>query len=228
MAKFSWSWSRLKNYRACPKRHYHVDIRKDFKEIDSPALLYGNQFHDQMAKRIADGTPLPTDTTRHDKWPKLMRTLRENGVGVSVELEYAMDANFQPCGWRDWDKAWFRAKVDALAVDGDYRYAVAFDWKTGGKIEPEFEQLALTAQMLFVQHPLLQKVHTAYYWSQHLTETVKQYERADMVQLWGRLMPEVNRMAEAARTTTYPPKPSGLCVRYCPVTACPYHGKGSR
>ena len=33
-------------------------------------------------------------------------------------------------------------------------------------------------------------------------------------------------MEEAYRTTTYPPKPSGLCSSYCPVTSCPYHGKG--
>jgi len=49
----------------------------------------------------------------------------------------------------------------------------------------------------------------------------------DMMPLWAGLMPEINQLAEAHRTTTYPPKPSGICVRHCPVTSCPYHGKGS-
>jgi hypothetical protein len=115
-----------------------------------------------------------------------------------------------------------------LAVDGDQRYAVAFDWKTGKDIKPEFEQLQLTAQMLFVHHPGLKEVHTAYYWSQHVTETTANYKPEDMVKLWAKLMPEVKKMEEAHRTTTYPPRPSGLCIRWCPVTSCPYHGKGSR
>ena len=225
---FSWSWSRLKNYRACPKRHWEVDIRKNFKEVESDALKWGNQFHDLMAKRVAEGTALPASASPHDKWPRIMHELRDLGVEVSVELEYAMDANFQPCGWRDWNTAWFRAKVDALAVDGDARYAVAFDWKTGAKIEPEYEQLELTAQMLFVHHPKLQVVHTAYYWSQHTTETMSAGRYDDMIKTWAKLMPEIKAMEEAHRTTTYPPKPSGLCVRYCPVTSCPYHGRGSR
>jgi len=226
MANFSWSWSRLKNYRACPKRHYEVDIAKNFKEMDSPALLWGNQFHDMAAKRIADGTPM--STAGHDKWPGSLNNMRQNGFDITVELELAMDANFQPCGWRDWNKAWFRAKVDALAVDGDGRYAVAFDWKTGKNIDPEYEQLSLTSQVLFVHHPELKEVHTAYYWSQHSTEIMATYQPTDMVKLWAKLMPEINRMAEAFRTTTYPPKPTGLCIRYCPVTSCQYHGKGSR
>ena len=52
---FSWSWSKLKNFRTCPKRHYHVDIAKDFKEDDSEDLLWGNEVHEALAKRIGKG-----------------------------------------------------------------------------------------------------------------------------------------------------------------------------
>ena len=44
--KFSWSWSKLKNWRSCPKRHYHVDLAKDFKEPPSEALKWGDLFHE--------------------------------------------------------------------------------------------------------------------------------------------------------------------------------------
>jgi len=59
-------------------------------------------------------------------------------------------------------------------------------------------------------------------------EGPKVYKRDGMLPLWNDLNPELAAMLEAWRTTTYPPKPSGLCMRYCPVTSCPYHGKGSR
>ena len=32
---FSWSYSRLKNYEACPKKHYHLDIKKDLPPEES-------------------------------------------------------------------------------------------------------------------------------------------------------------------------------------------------
>ena len=228
MANFSWSWSRLKNYRACPRRHWEVDIRKNYKEIESEALLFGNQFHDLVAKRTADGTTLPAGMERHAYWPDKLHAILQRGVEVGVELELAIDRDFKPVGWRDWNDVWLRAKVDALAVDGDHRYAVAFDWKTGKDIKPEMEQLALTSQMVFVHHPDLKEVHTTYYWSQHLELTEKTYKPEDMVKLWAKLLPEIKQMEEAHRTTTYTPKPSGLCIRYCPVKSCQFHGKGSR
>jgi hypothetical protein len=218
--KFSWSWSKLKNFRTCPKRHYEIDIAKRVKEDESEALRWGHAFHEAMAKRIEKNAPLPTTLRRYDKWPaKLAKKV------VSVELKLAMDEQFQPTAWFD-NHTWFRGVVDVLGLVPPK--ALAIDWKTGGKIEPEFEQLGLTSQLIFAHHPEVDTVDTAYQWTAHDTETIKTYKREDMVGLWSRLLPEVRRMEEAARTLTYPPKPSGLCIRYCPVTSCPYHGKGTR
>jgi hypothetical protein len=58
--------------------------------------------------------------------------------------------------------------------------------------------------------------------------TLNTYKRNDMVGLWSALLPEVKVMEDAALNMNYPPKPSGLCVRYCPVKQCQFHGKGSR
>jgi hypothetical protein len=223
--KFSWSWSKLKNYRTCPKRHYEIDLSKRVKEAESDALKWGWTFHDAMAKHIEKGTPLPTTLARYEKWPALMRQHKLNGGDVKVELKLAMDEEFRPTEWFD-NHTWFRGIVDVQYLAAPA--AAAIDWKTGGKIEPEFEQLGLTSQLIFAHHKDIELVHTAYQWTAHDTETIKSYRREDMVPLWNKLLPEVKVMEEAARTLTYPPKPSGLCVRYCPVTSCPYHGKGTR
>lgn len=223
MAKsFAWSWSRLKNYRTCPKRHYHVDLAKDVKEEESEQLKWGNQLHDAMAKKIGGGIALPKSMPA--KVADQARQLVEAGANIKVELKLAMDKEFQPTPWFG-ATTWFRGIVDVLGLNQEY--AVAIDWKTGGKIEPDMEQLALNAQLIFAFEDV-KTVHTAYYWTQHGEETVRSYTRDDMRPLWTKLLPEVAKMEQAAIDMNYPPTPSGLCKRYCPVRQCQYWGKGSR
>jgi hypothetical protein len=51
------------------------------------------------------------------------------------------------------------------------------------------------------------------------------YNRDTIVREWPPLLPQLQRMEEASKTLDYPPKPCGLCARYCPVLSCSYHGK---
>ena len=226
MKPFSWSWSKLKNYRTCPKRHYEVDIAKNYKDKESEALLWGNQVHDAMAKFIEKGASLPATMSRYRAWPENARKLLQAGYSVKVEQQLAIAKDFGPSGYFAPD-AWFRAKLDVTLFPGTSD-AVTIDWKTGGKVQPEFEQLALSAQTIFAHHPEIQRVASIYVWFGHDTQTVKTYKRDQMVPIWNELWPTINEMESAWKTTTYPAKPSGLCVNYCPVTNCPFHGKGSR
>ena len=224
---FAWSWSRLKNYRTCPKRHYHLDLAKDIKEEESEQLKWGNDVHEALAKAVGQGFILPATMTRYNKWPQRLASIRGPGVKIKVENKLAIDEQFQPCGFFD-GAAWFRAVVDVLCIlPSETRAAVTIDWKTGN-VDPEFEQLALSAQTIFSHYPDVDEVLAIYVWLGHDTQTVKIYQRDDMGQLWTDLLPTVKEMKMAADTMTYPPKPSGLCKRYCPVVSCPYHGKGSR
>lgn len=229
MAKsFSWSWSKLKNYRTCPKRHYEIDLARNFHEDKTnEALLWGNQVHDAMAKRISQGAALPITMQRYGGWPANVHKLKEAGLPVSVEMQLAIDKDFQACGWIA-PETWFRAKIDVSMLIESAASAISIDWKTGGKVEPEFEQLFLSSQVLFAHYPWLQQVAALYVWFGHDMHTAKVYRREEMGGLWANLWPEIEKMHEAWRTWAYEPKPSGLCVRYCPVTSCPYHGKGTR
>lgn len=227
MKRFSWSWSRFKNYRTCPKRHYHCDLAKDFVEDENEALKWGNQLHDAMAKRIAKDIQLPSTMARYDYWPQRVIALRNAGLDVTVENNMAMTEQFEPCAFFD-AAAWFRCVIDVKIMIPQFKAAVTIDWKTGGKVQPEFEQLALSAQTIFVTYPDIDEVAAIYVWFGHDTQTVKVYRRDDMAPVWTSVWPQLTAMAEAARTLTYPPTPSGLCMSYCPVTSCPHHGKGSR
>ena len=225
MKKFTWSWSKLKNYRTCPKKHYHVDLAKEFTEEDSDALHWGDQVHKAMAARIDKGTPLPPMMEHYDDWPTKLMASRDAGWTVKTELKLAMSETHRPTSFFD-NATWFRGVADVLAIAPLGNAALSVDWKTG-QIKPDAEQLALNAALIFSHHPKVDLVDTIYVWLGNEDYTRQRYGRADMLPLWAGLMPEINQLAEAHRTTTYPPKPSGICVRHCPVVSCPYHGKGS-
>lgn len=225
MKPFSWSFSKLKNFRVCPKRSYHVDLAKDFKEEESDQLKWGDEVHKAMAARCGPKqVPLPQMMEHYGTWPTMIDAWRKAGMLIMVEQKLAMTKDFRPVSFFD-NAAWFRGVVDALAIATTVAYA--FDWKTGA-IKPDYEQLALSAALLFAHHPKLVQIGTSFVWLGHDDETSATYLRDDMTKTWAAVMPEVNVMTEAYRTTTYPPRPSGLCVKYCPVTSCPHYGKGTR
>jgi len=223
--KFSWSWSKLKNYRTCPKKHYHVDLAKDFKEEDSEALHWGDQVHKSMASRIAKGTPLPRMMEHYEDWAARIVALRDQGRKVLVENKLAMSEQFKPTSFFD-AITWFRGVIDVLVLDEAQHVAATFDWKTGA-VKPDYEQLALSAELVFAHYPEIEQVGTIYVWLGSDDQTPRTYVRGTLMPTWNALWPEIREMEEAHRTTTYPPKPSGICLRHCPVTSCPHYGKGS-
>lgn len=228
--RVSWSYSKLKNWRSCPKRHYHVDIKRDFKEPEGEALKYGNFVHKALEDRIMHGKPIPAEHAgKLEPWAhKVLKGYAgaadyKAGTGQTImgEQQLAINAAFEPSGWFRDDTTWHRSKVDLVILNGPV--AVAVDWKTG-KILDESEQLMIAAQCIFSHWPQVQIIRTKFVWLKENAETVLDVGRKDMPGLWATLLPEIQRYTEAVRTTDFPAQPSGLCKRYCPVTSCPYNG----
>lgn len=219
---FAWSYSKLKNYRSCPKKHYHVDIAKDFKEEEGQALQFGNEVHSAMAARIEKNKPLPP-LLQHFEPDAARVAVNVPGMILLVEQNMAIRQDFTSCGYFD-NGVWYRAKCDVVKVLGPA--GVAIDWKTG-KIQEDSEQLALMAQCVFSKYPQVQKVRTEYVWLGNSATTRVDFTRPMMVDLWNHLLPELAVYENAVKTTTFPPKPGGLCRSYCPVASCPYYKVGS-
>ena len=225
MKPFTWSWSKLKNYRSCPKRHWEIDIAKNWKEDQSDALLWGNQVHEAMAERIGKGKKLPITMEHYEPWAKLALGLKPE-MNIQVEQKLAISRDFKPTGYFD-GKTWFRAVADVLAIDSSQGLAVTYDWKTGGQIKPDMEQLGLSAQVIFAHYPKVHTVGTSFVWLGHDDTTDVVYERSNMLPFWNGMWPSVKQLEVAYLNTDYPAKPSGLCINWCPVKSCPFHGKGS-
>lgn len=214
---FSWSYSKLKNFESCPKRHYHVDIKKDFAEEEGESLIYGNELHKAAADALQKGTPVPAGFPALKPWIDKILT---SGGKIHAELKLAINADFAPVLFFD-RTAWFRGVADVLVTKGPV--GLALDWKTG-KIVEDSQQLALMAACVFAHYPEIQALRTEFVWLKEDATTRVDFKRDDMPAMWGSLWPRISQLEQAHKLTHYPAKPGRLCRSWCPVKSCPHHG----
>lgn len=214
---FTWSYSRLKNYESCPKRHFHIDIEKSVKEEDSEQLLWGNEVHDALAKRLKNQTELPVPMREFEGWCK---RIEATPGSVLTEQKLAITREFGATGYFD-KNVWFRAVGDVIKLNGPVGLIV--DWKTG-KILEDSVQLALSAACVFAHYPEVQAVRSEFIWLKEDANTTATFKRSDMAGMWRGLWPRIEALEAAHDQTNYPPKPGSLCRRWCPVVKCPHHG----
>lgn len=236
MAKeWSWSFSKKKNFDTCPKRYYETDILKNFQE-DSEQLTQGNAVHKALAgacllgagiassgsgRDAVIGAPLPEVYSYMKKW---VDVVTKSPGTLRVEEKYALTRDFQKTAYFA-PNVWYRGICDVLKLNGNH--ATALDWKTG-KVGHNSVQLMLMATCIFVHYPQIETVKTRFIWLAEDCTTRDVWERATIMKEWTSLIPEINAMEAATKTLTFPPKPGALCRKWCPVTSCPFHGKGSR
>ena len=215
---FAWSYSKLKNYETCPKRHHHVDVLKDIKEEESEHISYGNAVHKALAEAISGVNPLPKPFEGLGPW--VDRVTKTDGI-ILVEQQLAITKELNRTEWFAKD-AWYRGIADVIKIVGPV--AVVLDWKTG-KIQEDGVQLALMAQCVFAHHPSIEKIRTEFVWLKEDATTRADFMRADMVSVWAGLLPRVKTPEDAYTGGNFPPKPGYLCRRFCPVTNCSHHGE---
>ncbi len=217
---FNWSYSKLKNYAACPKKHWHVDIVKNVKEEDSEILRWGNEVHDKLAKRLGKHK-IPLPNTMADFEVHARGVERVPGT-LLVEQKYGLTEDFSGCGFLD-SRVWYRGIGDVVIVDRER--AIVIDWKLG-KILEDSQQLALMAACIFGHYPAVQQVDTIFMWLKDDAKTHQVFKREEMPGMWAALMPRILEYKQATSSQEFPAKPGGLCRKWCPVDTCPYHGEG--
>lgn len=217
---FSWSFSRLKNFETCPLKYQQVDLLKAFKEPKSKELDWGDFVHKSFAATLLGKMTLPAELIMYSKWIDNVHKLPGD---LYVEQKYAINKDFKPVGYFD-DDVWYRGIGDAVKIY--HNRGAIIDWKTGA-IKPDSVQLMLMAQCLFSHFPQLEVVHTAFVWLKEDATTPETFTKQDIADSWLGLYDRVNSLENATKTNTFPPKPSGLCRKHCPVTTCQFHGKGA-
>lgn len=223
MGSFSWSFTKFKNFEVCPKRHYEVDIAKNYVET-SEALTWGNEVHLAMEKAVTGKSPLPDTMREYQPWVERYTAARPGEGETYVENKYAITKDFRPTQWKDWNGAWYRGVADLVRLDGPV--ALAVDWKTGAsKNAHDSRQLMLMSQCIFVHYPQVQRIKAEFVWLKEGYSSPEIFNRSTIHQEWPPVLARVAEMENAAKTMNYPPKPGKFCARWCPVSSCVYHGK---
>lgn len=220
MKKTSWTFSKLEAYETCPRRYKEYYITKSAVEGESEALLWGNKVHAAMAKAIEDRAPLPEDMKQWQHW---VDTVKAGPGTLYVEQRYALDPTFNPTAWFGKD-AWLRGIADVVRVDDDL--GLALDWKTG-KPKPNSVQLGIMALCVMQTFPEVQAVRTEFIWLNDETTTSINYYREKLPEFLSPLLERVDTFEKAHEDNNFPPKPGGLCTKWCAVRECEFHGKGS-
>lgn len=220
---FAWSYSKKKNFDTCPKRHYEIDIAKNFKEDQGPdsQLGWGNRVHKALAEACVGKAPLPDAMQDYQPWVDKVKA----GPGeLLVEQKFALTKDFQPTEFFG-PRAWYRGIGDVVRVAGPV--ALGLDWKTG-KVLHDSRQLMLLASCIFAFHPDVKRVRTEFVWLKEGCTTPEIFNRDTIRNEWVSLLPEIEQLEQADKDMNYPPKPGYLCHSYCPVMSCPFHGKRHR
>lgn len=228
---FAWSFSQLSRFRNCPRQYYHLNVAKDFKEIEGDANKWGQRVHDAMAKRIVKSTPLPEGMEQWEKWAvHVLRDISPDPDGLFIERKMAVtrdEGRLKPCEFFDRHvEPWLRVVLDVLKIDEDMAFIL--DWKTGRRMDIDSLQLPISAAVVFAHYPNVEIIKTQYVWLAQDASKEETIERADLRKHWAQIAPQVERMVNSIRDRSWPAQPSGLCVKHCPVTTCEYYGKGNR
>lgn len=157
----AWSYSRLSDYRKCPRKFKYKYVDK-LPEPKSAAMERGTLIHEVLQKyveRKAKAIPPELKATMGKEVVALYDRMRK--AKAQCELEYAVDRSWAPTSWFD-KSTWTRAKLDVELHLPKENAAEVVDTKTGKERPAEHgEQLEIYAVVEWAHRPLLDEVRAA-------------------------------------------------------------------
>lgn len=219
MAISSWSHSKLVDFEKCK---FLAWLKHD-QRIPEPvrplppgktehANDRGSRIHDSCEQYVrGDIDELAFEAEKHfGPQLDLMRVLYAEGK-VSLEGEWGMDSNWEPCEYR---KAWLRLKLDAI-VHLSPEEAVVIDYKTGKKYGNEIkhnDQLLIYVVCSFLRFPKLERVTAELWYLDQDEVTSKTFTRDQALRFRAGLDKRGRAVTEC---TDFPPNPNVYSCQWC-------------
>ena len=129
---------------------------------------------------------------------------------VAVERKLACTFKLEPCDYFDRKvKVWLRAQADLLVINN--LHALSVDWKTGKEPDPRYEvlppnfQLRLTALLIFLHYPGVDRITSKYIYLNEGTATSFEMAREDLREFIPQVFEFGGVLNRAVRTTTFRP-----------------------
>jgi hypothetical protein len=214
----TWSFTSLTSFETCPRRYYHTRVAKDIVEPESDAMIWGNVVHKALEERVRDGKPLPSTLTHLEKYAAKILSLPGT---VACEQQVALTLALQPTDWFA-NNVWVRGVFDVAIDQG--KQVVLIDYKTG-KRKPNSDQLELFAALASRVYPKALRFRTLFIWLKEKKTDKAEYQCDDLRTVWAKFIRRVSRLDAAVTLNDFPPRPSGLCGKWCPIKSCEFCGR---
>jgi hypothetical protein len=208
----TWSYSALNDFKNCPFKYWSIKIGKTVSDINTKNME-GADYHEDFQHYVARQRALPPEL---QKYAVVLDKFRKAPGTVLTEQQWALDQNYQPCGFKDWDRAWVRAIADLAILNGSVAQVVDYKF---GKPHKDPEQNSLVAAVMFQTYPQVMTVKSAYWYVLHNKFEPYDFKRENATAIWNTFLPAVNKLAEAKRKDEWPKTPNPLCG-WCPVGNC--------
>lgn len=220
----AWSYSSIKTFDQCPKKYFHLRIKKDYKDEDSTATIYGKELHKAAEDFIVSDTPIPA---RFAYIQPTLEALKKIDGERCCEIKLGVakrDGKFVPCDFFAKD-VWWRGIADLLIINKEKRTAYLVDYKTSKNAKyADTKQLDLLAGAVFVHYPEIVEIKSALLFVVSNEIVKKKHEYIMKTSYLNSMEPELIRLEAAIKNDVWNPVSGPLC-RYCPVTECA-HNRG--
>lgn len=216
----TWSFSGIKLFEQCPRKYYHLKVKRDFTEPPTEATRYGEEFHEAAEFYVSGQAELPKRFEfAREALDKLIRMPGEK----HCELEMGLTEDLEPCEINSPD-VWWRGIADLAIINGTR--AKVLDYKAGKSAKyADKDQLELMALAVFKYFPDVQEVDGALFFVIAKAFIKGKYLRSDAPKLWTKWLQRYSRITTARDTGVWNPKTSGLCKAHCVVLTCPHNGR---
>lgn len=212
------SYSRLKMFRDCPRKFYHMSVApkgsEDYlSDFQGKQGREGSKLHRVFEMRIKHNRALDPEFANFEP---ILKPIADGAAGaeITVEQPWAWTAELEECDWFS-KQAWFRVKCDLTVIHPER--ARMCDWKSG-KVYVDTFQLKINSAFLMLRRPTVQTVDAELYWLNHDDITRETYFREEVPEIFDEILAEAAKIEKNKVLSYWPEKPGNLCA-WCPVNA---------
>lgn len=213
-----FSPTQVSTYDLCPRQFQAKYITKEVKFVQNVHAKFGDMVHKQIEDFLNDGKPVETMLE-----PLAQMLAKHKGKLVCAEISLGRSGKGESVPQYD-KTAWINSKIDAVYTNEDESVIMGIDWKSGkakeAKIQSDMNAAVLSARYKDTAKKIIMVFVHLFHAKIYVTEY--NADRLAIPHTFGKIL----NLEVAIKENNFPPKPNGLCGKWCDVVACSYNGRG--